>query len=294
MRRPSPRNLIASLMIFWLAALGGLAWGGDYASLPTRPWNPSSLARLKVHTPKTLSFAVFGDSRNSQVVFPRLLQEVEEDPQIAFAIHLGDMVQDGYRQEYSLFFGQIRQNLRKPLLTVVGNHELHKKNRIVYEEIFGPAYYSFQVGENYFIAVDDAQKDSLHDRQLRWLEQELKKAQAFKRRLVFMHTPLFDPRGGKRHQAMMAANGQRLAELCQKYRVTHVFAGHIHGYFAGAWDGVPFTVTGGAGAEIKKPDPQHYFFHYVKVSLQGDEVRVEVKRLPVTEPEGGPHPAFGN
>lgn len=285
-------NIKASLMIFWLVALAALAFGGDYGSLPARHFNPSNLARLKVNTPKALTFAVFGDSRNSKAVFERLLKEVAQDPEIAFAIHLGDMVQDGHPEQYPLFFRQVRQNLKKPLLTVVGNHELHKNNQKVYQEIFGPNYYSFQVNHNYFIVVDDAVKDSLNDQQLRWLDKELQKAQAFPRRFVFLHIPLFDPRGGKQQHNLMAANGQRLAELFQQYRVTHIFAGHIHGYFTGEWYGVPFTVSGGAGAEIRKPDPEHYFFHYLKVSVRGDEVRLEVKRLPVQESGGGAHPWF--
>jgi hypothetical protein len=48
-----------------------------------------------------------------------------------------------------------------------------------------------------------------------------------------------------------------LLKLLQKYNVTMVFAGHIHGYFRGEWEGVPYIVTGGAGAELVGLNKEH-------------------------------------
>ena len=61
--------------------------------------------------------------------------------------------------------------------------------------------------------------------------------------------------------------------------MTHIFAGHIHGYFAGEWDGVPYTITAGAGAPLYGTDPKHFFHHYLKVTLQGGEVQIKVQRI---------------
>ena len=47
--------------------------------------------------------------------------------------------------------------------------------------------------------------------------------------------------------------------LFKKYKVTHIFAGHIHGYYTGTWDGMPYTITGGAGAQLYGSDPEHVF-----------------------------------
>ena len=96
---------------------------------------------------------------------------------------------------------------------------------------------------------------------------------------MFLHVPLFDPRGGENHHCLPEATGRRLAALFRQYRVTHIFAGHIHSYFSGNWDGVPYTITGGAGAPLYGTDPKHFFYHYLKVTLQGGEVQVEVQRI---------------
>lgn len=274
------RRIKPTLLILWVLFLAGLALGSDYGALPARDWNPSQLAKIKVAQPDILTFAVMGDSRNSREVFEGLLKQINQDRDMAFSIHLGDLVQDGKLEQYRFFLGQVRKNLQKPLLTVIGNHELHNKGRQLYHDIFGPYYYSFHLQNNYFIVVDDAGKTSLNEAQLGWLAEELKKAQAFPRRFVFLHIPLFDPRGDEHYHGVPEEIRRRLKDLFQQYKVTHIFAGHIHGYFAEKWAGVPYTITGGAGAEIKGTDPQHYFFHYLEVSIKGDDVRIEVRRVP--------------
>ena len=61
--------------------------------------------------------------------------------------------------------------------------------------------------------------------------------------------------------------------------MTHFFASHIHGYFSGAWEGVPYTITGGAGARLHGKDPEHFFHHYIKVHVSGSRLEMEVKRI---------------
>ena len=279
-----PRKIRLSIFIFLLVSLAGLnAWA--FAPLPAKNWNPGNLAQIKVHKSGALIFAVLGDSRNNPVIFQQLLKQVDRDPDIAFAIHLGDMVEVGDLEKYRDFFKQVRENLHKPLLTVPGNHDVANHGRRLYHEIFGRYYYSFKINDHCFIMVDDAEPPGPDDRQLRWLEKELQKARGCRTRLVFLHTPLFDPRGDSYHHCLPEEMGRRLAALFQQYRVTHIFAGHIHSYFAGAWQGVPFTITAGGGAPLYGTDPEHYFFHYLKVTLQGDQVRVQVER--VASPESG-------
>jgi hypothetical protein len=42
---------------------------------------------------------------------------------------------------------------------------------------------------------------------------------------------------------------------------------------------VPFTITGGGGAPLAGADPAHFFFHYLKVTLQAGEVHIKVQRI---------------
>jgi 3',5'-cyclic AMP phosphodiesterase CpdA len=278
-REKSP-ILACGLVILLLLAWMGAALGADAGALPVRDWNRDNLKQIKVPAGNSLTFAVLGDNRSNLPVFEQVLKHMQRDPSLAFAIDVGDLVETGTVENFRNFLDQIRRNLHRPLLTVLGNHDL-KKDRSAgpYRHIFGPEHYAFQIKDNYFIVVNDAKDYQISEAQWRWLERKLKKSQSYKTRLVFLHAPLFDPRGGENHHALPEGTGRRLANLFRRYHVTHVFAGHIHGYFSGDWDGVPYTITAGAGAPLYGTDPQHYFYHYLKVSLSEGKVHIEVQRL---------------
>jgi 3',5'-cyclic AMP phosphodiesterase CpdA len=274
-----------STVRFVLILLGLLAWAtaglaADLAPLPAKDWNLRQLEQLKAPAGETLTFAVLGDSRSNPAVFAGVLKAMAGDPGLTFAIEVGDMVEQGTLEQFDAFFKQIRSAVRLPFLTVAGNHDLGKNRDLtLYREIFGPDYYAFPVKGHYFIVVNDEEAGGVGEAQWRWLEDELKKSRSYQTRLVFLHTPLFDPRGGDNHHCLPEAAGRRLAALFRRYHVTHVFAGHIHSYFSGNWDGVPYTITAGAGAPLYGSDPAHFFYHYLKVTLRGDQVDVQVQRL---------------
>jgi len=262
-----------------------LAWTGaglatDAAALPAQDWNPRQVARLQVPAGGKLTFAVLGDNRSNPAVFARVLKAMAGDPSLLFAIAVGDMVERGALEQFHQFFKQIQPYGRLPFLTAVGNHDLGQDRDLsLYRKIFGPDYYAFPLLDNYFIVVNDTEPDGVGEVQWRWLEQELKHSQSYKTRLMFLHTPLFDPRGGDKRHCLPEAAGRRLAALLRQYRVSHIFAGHIHSYFTGDWDGVPYTITAGAGAPLYGTDPAHFFYHYLKVTLTGGEVHIEVQRI---------------
>jgi 3',5'-cyclic AMP phosphodiesterase CpdA len=260
-----------------LALAGTAVWGLD-RPLPAEPWNIQALRQIAAAGPGPLTFAVFGDSRNSDEVFPRLLRQVARDPGLSFAVHLGDLVSGGGEGDFRRFFQETRDHLPLPLLAVPGNHDLEKGGGPIWNRLFGPRYYAFEVRGHRLLVLDDT-AGALDEGQLNWLEEELRQAQACRTRLVFTHLPLFDPRGPPFHHALKAEVGQKLALLFQQYRVTHIFAGHIHGYFTGQWSGVPYTITGGGGVKLAGTDPEHYFHHYLKVGLAEKGIKVQVQRL---------------
>jgi 3',5'-cyclic AMP phosphodiesterase CpdA len=282
LRKLSPEKLPAftfGLIILLILAWAGAGFAAEAGALPARNWNQTNLQRIKVPPGPTLTFAVLGDNRSNPKVFVQVLKQMDRDRGLAFAIDVGDLVETGTVDNFRVFLDQVRGYLRLPLLTVIGNHDLERGlGARLYRKIFGPDHYAFQLKDNYFIVVNDVGKGGVGQAQRRWLERELKKSQAYKTRLVFLHIPLFDPRSGKPH-ALAVATGQKLAALFSRYHVTHIFAGHIHGYFSGKWDGVSYTITAGGGAPLYGTNPQHFFYHYLKVTLTEDKVSIQVRRL---------------
>ncbi len=270
--------------ILVVLALAGVGLAEDTGQFPARQWNQENLGKIRGLAAEPLNFVVLGDNRDNPEVFGQVLRQADQDPGLSFAIHLGDMVKTADLDLYRLFFDVVRQNYHKPLMTVIGNHELYgeggwERGLAYYRDIFGPDNYSFQVGGSYFIAVDNAAKEVMTPEQLQWLESELQKSQAYKTRMVFMHIPLFDPSGSPKPHSLPKEAASRLLALFKKYKVSHIFAAHLHGYYEGAWDGLPFTITGGAGAPMYGKDTRHDFYHYVKVTVAGDQVQVQVRPL---------------
>jgi hypothetical protein len=268
--------ILASLCI--LSFLGYKLW--DYhAPLSIHEWNKKEISRIKVPNPTDFTFAVLGDNKGDHSVFEPLLNDIAHNTEIAFAIDVGDLVNEGERRLYRRFFKQVKRNLTIPFLTAIGNHDLNNGSSGNYQEIFGPTYYAFQVGQSYFIVLDATTESGFDKVELQWLQDELKKAQTSKTCFIFMHVPPFDPRGNGFHKCLPEKDRRDLLDLLRFYKVSHLFASHIHGYFSGVWEGFPYTITGGAGGELQGSDPQHFFHHYMKVHVNNGKVDMVVRRI---------------
>jgi 3',5'-cyclic AMP phosphodiesterase CpdA len=249
----------------------------SYASLAVSDWNKNEISKIKIADPEDFTFAVFGDNKGNYSFFEPLLNNIAQDHQIAFAVDIGDLVSNGKRGQYRRFLNQVQENLKIPFITAIGNHDLNGGGSENYREIFGPTYYAFQIGQSYFIVLDATTEAGFDKTERKWLEEELQKSQASKARFIFMHVPAFDPRGNGFNYCLN--DGKDLLGLFRRYKVTHLFASHIHGYFSGIWDGVPYTITGGAGGRLKGSDPQHFFHHYIKVHINNGKVELTVRRI---------------
>ena len=264
---------MASLFILSFIAL---QISNFYAPLSIHERNKKEFSRINVSNPGEFTFAVFGDNKGNYSFFEPLLKDVGRDKEMAFAVDSGDLVNSGEKRQYRLFLNQIR-DLSIPLLTAIGNHDLNNGGSYNYQEIFGSTYYAFQVGQSYFIVLDATTESGFDKIERKWLEEELQKSQASKARLIFMHVPPFDPRGNGFHKCLN--DGEDLLDLFRRYKVTHLFASHIHGYFSGVWEDIPYTITGGAGGRLQGSDPQHFFHHYVKVHVNHGNVELTVRRI---------------
>ncbi|SPD73924.1 hypothetical protein PITCH_A2030068 [uncultured Desulfobacterium sp.] len=265
---------VLALIILLMVGVG--VW--DYFSpLPCQKWNKRNLKMIHVADPDNFIFSAFGESNDTANVFVNMLKMIDHDPDILFAVSLGNSVHSGNKEDYRYLLRQIRDNLGMPLLTVVGAHELKGKGENLYQDIFGPLYYSFPIGNTWFIILNDANGQGVDPEQNRWLENQLVSSQGYGIRIVFMHVPLFDPRGAPFHECLPEQSAAGLLKLFQQYRVTHIFASGIAGLFTGQWQGIPYTITGGAGSSLSDDDPDHYMFHSLKINISNNRINVEAR-----------------
>lgn len=128
----------------------------------------------------------------------------------------------------------------------MGNHDLaynHRSNegsQKLYEDTFGPAYYSFNVGNVHYVALNDNfyfGRDwfyigYLPEQQLRWLEDDLSQVKPGSTVVVFMHIPSSCSPGDRKafkydNISTTLTNHGALYKMLAPYR-THIISGHMH------------------------------------------------------------------
>jgi len=268
------RHIATSVAIIVLLTIIGL---NNY--LPIGPGNYNQKQINKIHSlspSDNFSFAVMGDNKNSFKIFSKILKDIDND-HYNFAIDVGDLVFDGEKEKYRIFYNMIK-NETTPFLVAVGNHDIREGGAENYFDVFGKFYYSFDYGDSLFIVLDDANEERIDAVQMKWLEEQLQKN--YQHKFVFLHVPPFDPRPELNHSLSSKQNAEEFINLMEKYRTDVVFASHIHAYFDEMKNDVNYVITGGAGSELWGTDPDHYFNHYIKVEVNGDKVSKEVIRFP--------------
>jgi 3',5'-cyclic AMP phosphodiesterase CpdA len=117
---------------------------------------------------------------------------------------------------------------------------------------------------------DNASRMNFLGESLSWLEKVLAETPKDLSILVFAHQPPSVVERWAWH-AWDKKNSTSFVALMSKYHVGHVFLGHIHGYSTATIDGIPYTVSGGGGAEFaSRYGPEGDVNHYVICDVMPD------------------------
>ena len=133
-----------------------------------------------------------------------------------------------------------------PFRNAMGNHDMkvwgrsYETSTSAYEDVFGPAYYSFNIGkvhyvmlnDNFFIGRDYFYIGYIDEKQLKWLENDLSHVPEGSTVFVSMHIPT-TLSASDRERFVYAdisdilANKGALYSILKPYNV-HILSGHIH------------------------------------------------------------------
>ena len=108
-------------------------------------------------------------------------------------VSLGDMVKHSETEDFDLLDELLLQPAAYPVFNTVGNHDV--ENRALYEERYGPTYFSFRDMSSWFIFLDtEREVCSIDAPQQEMLAQALEAALAedeVRQIFIFMHKTLF-------------------------------------------------------------------------------------------------------
>ena len=244
-------------------------------SVTTTPTiSPTPASEAPAGASPAFTFAVAGDSRGNPRVYRRVLEAVAADGS-DFLVHTGDLVNSGTETQWEAF-EEVMAGFPLPFYPVPGNHDGLDGKLDGYLAYSGApaAHYSFDRGLVHF-TLADSHNGGISARELAWLRADLS-ATDLPVAMVFLHHPPFDPDGTEH---IMAYGNDVFMELMVELAVDYVFAGHIHAYAQQERDGVLYTITGGAGAPLYSTDHPQAFHHYLRVTVQDEEIEIEIVEI---------------
>lgn len=163
-----------------------------------------------------------------------------------FGLCLGDIV--GWNHALYPEFNNIMDSTGVAFRTVMGNHDMTNYGRSFegsmrdYEKMYGPSYYSFNVGKVHYIVLDDnffVGKDwfyigYLPERQLSWMERDLSYVGKDMKVAVSMHIPTtlreWDRTGSNfnyNNISKVLCNRKAVYDILEPYDAL-ILSGHIH------------------------------------------------------------------
>jgi hypothetical protein len=166
------------------------------------------------------------------------------DSDYTFGLCLGDIV--GWNHALYPEYNKVMSHTGIAFRNVMGNHDMtnygraHETSMTDYQKMFGPAWYSFNVGKvhyivinnNFFIGTDWYYIGYIDERQLQWLENDLKHVKKGSQVIVSLHIPTTldkSDREGFNYGNISdnTVNKKALYALLEPYK-TLILSGHMH------------------------------------------------------------------
>ncbi len=188
-----------------------------------------------IYASDSITLAVTADPHYNYNYLLKVVNSINKNYQIDFALCLGDISDSGIQTEFELFHSEM-DKLGVPYITTIGNHDYRSNGEDVYTQMFGHLNYSLKAGFLRIIVFDDIFWESNKDPDFDWLESELKRYQG-EIILVAAHIP---PDTDQFNEAAR----ERYYKLMQKYGVRYSFHGHQHNFEVKESNGTLYLNTG--------------------------------------------------
>ncbi len=207
----------------------------------TRKKNMEELRTIEKETQGREIFrvALVSDSHTYYNSLAEVVNVINQDQEVLFTLHGGDMTDGGLINEYSLFY-HVMDKLNCPYFTVIGNHDCLANGRIIYADQYGPLNYSFVFKNCKFIFFNNVIWEmNYSEPDWEWLISELSNRSAFDQVFVIAHIPpwsdQFSPLDTWAYQTMLDTSN-----------VSMSIHGHHHDHYFGDYfeDNIPYLVIG--------------------------------------------------
>ncbi|PQJ73380.1 metallophosphoesterase family protein [Polaribacter butkevichii] len=167
-------------------------------------------------------FAFISDVHYYYDQLATVIDDINKRDDVLFVVFGGDIADQALLREYEIFH-DIMSKLKKPYVTVIGNHDYNNNGEVIYKQMFGDYNYSFDFNNNKFILFDDTVWENHKELDFEWLTSELKDNTSFNQVFVIAHIP---PYGDQFDDELE----EKYRSLMEEYKVPLSIHGHTHTY----------------------------------------------------------------
>jgi predicted phosphodiesterase len=207
-------------------------------------------------------FAAFGDTRTGHKVHRALIENMAKE-NVDLVVHSGDLVESGGVLDQWVEFFSIEAPViaSAPLIAALGNHDLSQRNhykRFILAKRYADdqRYFYRDWGDVRVIIMDSEEESRAGSAQYEFLESAMRDgAEKDMFMIVALHRP---PYSAGAHGSDLEMR-EILGELCPRFGVEVVLAGHDHNYErTKRIDGVTYFVAASGGAPIRRMNPSWF------------------------------------
>ena len=213
----------------------------------TRQKNLEKLQKIEDETKDldSFKFALISDSHTYYNSLDEVVNLINQDEEVLFVLHGGDMTDGGMIAEYTIFY-EIMGGLDRPYFTVIGNHDCLANGRIIYNDQYGPENYSFVFKNCKFVFFNDIIWElNYEEPDFQWLLHELENHNQYDNVFVIAHIPpwsdQFSPIDTRVYKTLMDTSNVNIS-----------IHGHHHDHYYGDFfeDSVRYLVIGAPSKDI--------------------------------------------
>lgn len=218
--------LIIQLLFFIVISCNQIIDYSPYdANIYHRDVNSENIAKIKENFQRinSLSFIAISDTHTKYSDLAKAVDFINRLDHISFVVVCGDITNLGLYKEFDDYY-HIISRLKIPFVTVIGNHDYLSNGKIIYEKMFGPTNFYFEIGNYRMVFFDNIIWENGNSQpDFGWFNQKLSAPEEITTVACYHIHPL-DPQ-------LENGYADRMKEIIESRPVNLSIFGHGHDYW---------------------------------------------------------------